>query len=88
MKRAVGEVSDCCQKVKKDLTNLERELAKLKEEMKVTMSKADPLAPVAADVAVSTAVRHRSLLPGSRHPNHQQAHRHQHLLHHWRNLRQ
>jgi hypothetical protein len=29
-----AELSDCCQKVKSDLTNLEQELAKLKEEMR------------------------------------------------------
>jgi hypothetical protein len=52
MKRAVGEVSDCCPKVKKDVTNLERELAKLKEEIRIMRPKADPLAPPGADVAV------------------------------------
>jgi ABC-type enterochelin transport system substrate-binding protein len=34
MKRNIGEVFDCFPKVKKDLTNLERELARLKEEMR------------------------------------------------------
>jgi hypothetical protein len=64
VKRDVGEVFDCCPKVKKDLTNLEREVAKLKEEIKVmnqkqaqleiraNQPKADPLAPPAADAAV------------------------------------
>jgi hypothetical protein len=29
VKRVVGEVSECCPKMKKDLTNMEQELAKL-----------------------------------------------------------
>jgi septal ring factor EnvC (AmiA/AmiB activator) len=52
VRRDVGEVSDCCPKVKKDLTNLEREIAKLKEEMRTARPKAEPLAPAAADGVV------------------------------------
>jgi hypothetical protein len=40
---------------KKDLTNLARELAKLKEEMRATRLKADPLASPTADIAVPPA---------------------------------
>jgi hypothetical protein len=40
-----AEVSDCCTKVKKDLTNLEQKLAKLKEEIKATQPKGEKLAP-------------------------------------------
>jgi hypothetical protein len=81
MKRDVGEVSNCCPKVKKDLTNMERELAKLKEEMRATRPKAEPLAPPAVDVVFSPAVGYRRLLPGS-HLNHR------HLFSHCRNLYQ
>jgi hypothetical protein len=60
VKRQVGEVSDCCPKVKKDLTNLERELAKLKEEMR-TMK---PLAP-SGMCTYSTCSTARKPLSGS-----------------------
>jgi chromosome segregation ATPase len=41
--------------VKKDLTNLQQELAKLKEEMTATRQKAEPLALLAVNAAVSPA---------------------------------
>jgi hypothetical protein len=34
VKRDIGQVSDCCPKVKRDLAALDRELAKLKREIK------------------------------------------------------
>jgi hypothetical protein len=36
VKRDIGQVSDCCPRLKKDLTNLEQELTKLKAEMRAT----------------------------------------------------
>jgi hypothetical protein len=45
------QLSDCCPKTKKELTNLEQELAKLKGEMKATSPKAESPAPPAVDVA-------------------------------------
>jgi hypothetical protein len=48
-----AQLSDCCPNVNESLTDLERELAKLKEEMRATGLKAVPLARLAADVAVS-----------------------------------
>jgi hypothetical protein len=53
--RDLGEVSDCCPKVKKDLTSLEQQLAKLKEEMREMRPKAVPLASPATDGAVPSA---------------------------------
>jgi hypothetical protein len=50
-----AQLSDCCPKMKKDLTNLERELAKLKAEIRATRPKTGPLPPPAADVAVPPA---------------------------------
>jgi hypothetical protein len=50
-----AQLSECCRKGKKDLTNLEQELAKLKEEMRATRPKAVPLAPPAANAAVPPA---------------------------------
>jgi regulator of replication initiation timing len=41
LKRDIGEVSDCCPKRKQDWTTLEREVAKLKEEMRTMMPKAN-----------------------------------------------
>jgi septal ring factor EnvC (AmiA/AmiB activator) len=41
--RDIGQVSECCPKVKKDMTNLGRELAKLKEEIKRMKGTQDPL---------------------------------------------
>jgi prefoldin subunit 5 len=54
VKRDIRQVSGCCPKVQKDLTNLEQELAKLKEEMRATRPKAEPLAHP-ADVTVPPA---------------------------------
>jgi outer membrane murein-binding lipoprotein Lpp len=54
VKRGIGDVSDCRPKVKKDLMNLERELAQLKEEMRATRPKAE-LAPPSADATVTPA---------------------------------
>jgi hypothetical protein len=48
---------DCRPILKKDLTNLEQEPAKLKHEMRATIPKAEPLAPLAPDVAVPPAPR-------------------------------
>jgi chromosome segregation ATPase len=50
-----AQLSDCCPKVKKDLTDLQQELATLKEEMRATKAKAEPLAPPTADVTVPAA---------------------------------
>jgi chromosome segregation ATPase len=58
-KRDIGQVSDCCPKVKKDLTDLQQELARLKEEMRATRPKAEPLAPPTANSAVPPAPHHR-----------------------------
>jgi hypothetical protein len=49
------QLSDCCPKVKRDLTNLEQEVAKLKEETGAMRPKPEPLAPPAADGAVPPA---------------------------------
>jgi predicted nuclease with TOPRIM domain len=57
MRRDVEEVSDCCPKVKKDLTNLEQELTKLREEITAMKPKLELLAPPAEDVAVQSAPR-------------------------------
>jgi predicted nuclease with TOPRIM domain len=43
VKQHVGEVSDCCPKVKKDLATLDREHAKLKDEIKSMKGTQDPL---------------------------------------------
>jgi hypothetical protein len=48
VKRDLVEVLDCGPKAKRELTNLERELAKLKEEMTVMGLRREPLAPPAA----------------------------------------
>jgi hypothetical protein len=53
VKRDIGQFSECCPKVKKDLMDLQQELAKLKEEMRATRSKTDQLAPPAANAADS-----------------------------------
>jgi hypothetical protein len=45
VKRDVGEVLNCAPKVKRAFTNRERELAKVKEAMRATRLKPDPLAP-------------------------------------------
>jgi hypothetical protein len=55
VKQDIGDVYECCPKVKKDIMNLEWELAKLKDEMRATRRKAELLAPPAADVAVPPA---------------------------------
>jgi hypothetical protein len=44
VKRDIGEVSQCCPKVREDLTDLQQELAKLKEEIKRMKGTQDPLA--------------------------------------------
>jgi cell division protein FtsB len=49
------QLSDCCPKVKRDLTNLEQEVAKLKEETGAMRPKPEPLAPPVADGAVPPA---------------------------------
>jgi hypothetical protein len=49
--------------VKKDLTDLERELAKLKEEIRATRPNAEQLALPAVNAAVSPAPPHRQLPP-------------------------
>jgi chromosome segregation ATPase len=54
VKRGIGEVSECCPKVKKNLTILQQELAKLKEEMRATTQKAE-LAPLSAYATVPPA---------------------------------
>jgi hypothetical protein len=46
-----AQLSDC-PKVKKEMTNLEHELAKLKEEMRSTRPKTEPPAPPPVDGAV------------------------------------
>jgi hypothetical protein len=50
-----AQLSDCSPKVKKDLANLERELATLKGVMRSTKPKAELLAPPTADVTVLAA---------------------------------
>jgi hypothetical protein len=40
-----AELPDCCPKAKKDLANLEHELAKLIEEMRAMKLRTEPLAP-------------------------------------------
>jgi hypothetical protein len=50
-----AQLSDCCPKVKKDLTNLEQELAKLKEEIRTMKPKPQLVVPPAAHVAVPPA---------------------------------
>jgi hypothetical protein len=50
-----AQFSDYCPKVNQDSANLERELATLKEEMRATKPKAEPLAPPTADVTVPAA---------------------------------
>jgi chromosome segregation ATPase len=52
VKRDIGQVSDCCPEVTKDLTNQEQEVAKLKEEKRATRPKAEPFASPAANVAL------------------------------------
>jgi hypothetical protein len=49
------ELSDCCPKVNQNLTNLERELAKLKEEVRTMSPKPELLAPPGAEIAVPPA---------------------------------
>jgi hypothetical protein len=46
-----AELSDCCPKVNKDLTSLERELAKLKEEIRAMRLKPERIAPPEGDIA-------------------------------------
>jgi cell division protein FtsB len=48
-------LSECCPKVKKELTNLQQEHAKLKREIKGLRPEPEPLAPPAADLAVPPA---------------------------------
>jgi chromosome segregation ATPase len=43
VKRDIGQVSECCPKVKEDMTNLDREVSKLKEEIKRMKGTQDPL---------------------------------------------
>jgi chromosome segregation ATPase len=63
MKRGIGEVSDCYPKMNEDMTDLKRELDELRDEIRATRPKAEPLAPPAADVtaqhATMTAARAR-----------------------------
>jgi hypothetical protein len=57
-----SQLLDCCQKVKKDITNLERELVKLKEEMRATMLKAELVAPLPIAKPASPGSRRQALL--------------------------
>jgi hypothetical protein len=65
-----SQLSDCCPKVKKDLTNLTPELARLKEEITTMKPKADPLAQPAVDTAVSPAPEGSSLGGGRQTAHH------------------
>jgi hypothetical protein len=53
MKRDIGEVSECCQKVRKDFTDLKQKLGKLKEKRRAMRLKTESFAPPRADAAVS-----------------------------------
>jgi hypothetical protein len=56
VKRDIGAaVAERSAKVKQDLTNLKRELAEFKEEMRATTPQPEPLPPPAADAAVPPA---------------------------------
>jgi hypothetical protein len=61
----VAAVAEESVKVKQDLTNLERELAKLNEEMRATRQPPELLAPPQADIAVSPALAHWKPLSNS-----------------------
>jgi hypothetical protein len=96
--RLQEEIAAGDSKANQNMTNLDRELAKLKEKMRATRPKAEPLTRPAADVAGPTTSSppvklattapgpcHRRLAPGSHRPKHQQTHRHRHLPIHPRN---
>jgi hypothetical protein len=69
-----AELSGCCPKVNQHLTNLEQELAKLKEEIRTMNPEPELIAPPAVDAAVQLLRRgshqavHQTQLPRSRDP--------------------